>query len=257
MFLSAEVIDFHLFEPPSYVSAEEKAKFKANKQAILNDLERYLLQDKNSLNGDEIQKHLFPNEEVDVFLSHSHGDEDEVITLAILLERKGLKVFVDSCVWANAFDLLKVIDGKYCRNNDDSAYDYDKRNYSTSHVYMMLNTALHKMIDKCELFLFLGTPNSVSVNDGIKNKESLKSPWIFSELAFIQHVRRKSAFKLESITESLEQRQIIMDAQLEVHYEKPKLDFKINSRKLADFLRGPHSGTQQSLRLLYSHLNRN
>ncbi|NUF39463.1 toll/interleukin-1 receptor domain-containing protein, partial [Acinetobacter lactucae] len=172
-----------------YISARDIELYKSNKKEVLDDLKNYLLNDGNSLDGDEIQKHLFPEENIDIFLSHSHGDEDKVIKLAILLERKGLKVFVDSCVWGNAFDLLKVIDKKYCLNTNGSAYNYDKRNYSTSHVYMMLNTALHKMIDNCEVFLFLGTPNSVSVKDGIKNEESLKSPWIFSELAFIQHVR--------------------------------------------------------------------
>lgn len=125
---------------------------------------------------------------------------------------------------------------------------------------MMLNTALHKMIDRCEMFLFLGTPNSVSVKNGIKNQESLKSPWIFSELAFIQHVRRKSAFNhqlLESVTASLENRQIIMDSQLEVHYEKPKLDYKISSQTLEAILRGTYSGNAQILQTIYGRLVKN
>lgn len=257
MFLSAEVTDFERFNPPEYVSHSQIESYKSNKKEVLEDLKNYLLIDGNSLDGDEIQKHLFPEDDIDIFLSHSHGDADEVIKLAIILEKKGLKVFVDSCVWGNAFDLLKVIDQKYCRNHDDSAYDYDKRNYSTSHVYMMLNTALHKMIDRCEMFLFLGTPNSVSVKNGIKNQESLKSPWIFSELAFIQHVRRKSAFNhqlLESVTASLENRQIIMDSQLEVHYEKPKLDYKISSQTLETILRGTYSGNAQILQTIYGRL---
>lgn len=260
MFLSAEVTDFQNFNPTSYISSTEIEAYKSNKKNVLSDLKQYLLTDGNSLDGDEIQKHLFPEANIDIFLSHSHGDENEVVKLAILLERKGLNVFVDSCVWGNAFDLLKVIDTHYCRNSDNSAYDYDKRNYSTSHVYMMLNTALHRMIDKCEMFLFLGTPNSVSVKDGIKNQESLKSPWIFSELAFIQHVRRKSAFDhqlLESVTASLENRQIIMDSQLEVHYEKPKLDYKINSQTLESILRSSYTGNSEILKRLYSNLTKN
>jgi hypothetical protein len=260
MFLSAEVTDFERFNPTTYISNAEIESYKSNKKEVLNNLKRYLLIDGNSLDGDEIQKHLFPEANIDIFLSHSHGDENAVIKLAILLERKGLNVFVDSCVWANAFDLLKVIDKEYCRNHDDSAYDYDKRNYSTSHVHMMLNTALHRMIDKCEMFLFLGTPNSVSVKDGIKNQESLKSPWIFSELAFIQHVRRKSAFDhqlLESVTASLENKQIIMDSQLVVHYEKPKLDYKINCQMLESILRSTYSGNSEVFKILYSKLTKN
>lgn len=260
MFLSAEVTDFENFNPTEYISNSQIELYKSNKKEVLEDLKSYLLIDGNSLDGDEIQKHLFPEDDIDIFLSHSHGDADEVIKLAIILEKKGLKVFVDSCVWGNAFDLLKAIDKKYCRNHDDSAYDYDKRNYSTSHVYMMLNTALHKMIDKCEMFLFLGTPNSVTVKNGIKNQESLKSPWIFSELAFIQHVRRKSAFNrqlLDSVTASLESKQIIMDSKLEVHYEKPKLDYKINSQTLESILKSSYTGNSEILKRLYSKLTRN
>lgn len=260
MFLSAEVTDFERFNPTEYISKNQIELYKSNKKEVLEDLKNYLLIDGNSLDGDEIQKHLFPEDNIDIFLSHSHGDADEVIKLAIILEKKGLKVFVDSCVWGNAFDLLKVIDKKYCRNHDDSAYDYDKRNYSTSHVYMMLNTALHKMIDRCEMFLFLGTPNSVSVKNGIKNQESLKSPWIFSELAFIQHVRRKSVFNhqlRESVTASLENRHIIMDSQLEVHYEKPKLDYRINSQTLEAILRNTYSSNSEIFKTLYGRLTKN
>ncbi|HEM7796288.1 toll/interleukin-1 receptor domain-containing protein [Acinetobacter baumannii] len=259
MYISAEVVDFQNFNPTEYISARDIELYKSNKKEVLDDLKNYLLNDGNSLDGDEIQKHLFPEENIDIFLSHSHGDEDKVIKLAILLERKGLKVFVDSCVWGNAFDLLKVIDKKYCLNTDGSAYNYDKRNYSTSHVYMMLNTALHKMIDNCEVFLFLGTPNSVSVKDGIKNEESLKSPWIFSELAFIQHVRRKSSFEpkmLKYLIDTLDTTQITMDS-LHVHYQKPKLDYRINTKTLEAFLSKHYSSNIQVLRSLYSQLKKN
>jgi len=258
MYLSAEVTDFENFNPTDYISNREVEEYKANKKEVLDDLKDYLLVDGNSLDGNEIQNHLFPEADVDIFLSHSHGDENAVIKLAILLERKGLKVFIDSCVWGNAFELLEVIDKKYCRNSDDSAYDYYKRNYSTSHVYMMLNTALHKMIDKCEVFLFLGTPNSTSVKNGIENKKSLKSPWIFSELAFVQHVQRKSSFNIEilkSVTESLENGQIIMDS-LQVHYNQPELDYRITCQTLHAYLRGTYSGKIQSFSTLYSQLRK-
>ena len=259
MFLSAEVTDFDQFNPTINILSSEIASYKSNKKKVLDDLKNYLLTDGNSLDGDEIQRHLFPSTDIDIFLSHSHGDEDDVIKLAIILEKKGLKVFVDSCVWGNAFDLLKVIDKKYCRNDDDSAFDYNKRNYSTSHVYMLLNTALHKMIDNCEMFLFLGTPNSVSVKNGIENQKSLKSPWIFSELAFIQHVRRKSKFRHEikkSVTAGLESAQIIMDS-LQVHYDQPKLDYRINSKTLENILRSTTSGNSEMIKALYAQLTKN
>lgn len=254
MYRSIEVTDFHLFSPPANVTDSDVMLYKTRKKEALNDLKDYLLVDGNSLDGSEIQKNLFPEDDVDIFLSHSHSDADEAIKLAIALERKGLKVFIDSCVWDNAFDLLKVIDDQYCRNFDNSMYDYNKRNHSTSHAYMMLNTALHKMIDRCEIFLFLGTPNSISVKDGIKNQESLKSPWIFSELAFIQHVRRRSSIEFTSLTESLENREKMTMDSLEVHYDKPSLDYKIKSRTLENLLAGYYSGSKLVLQSLYSQL---
>jgi hypothetical protein len=70
---------------------------------------------------------------------------------------------------------------------------------------MILNTALHKMINNCEVFIFLGTPNSVSVKQGIESQELVRSPWILSELALVQHIRRKISYKqrLKSLTEDL------------------------------------------------------
>jgi hypothetical protein len=258
MFLSIEVTDFQLFNPPKYISDYEIEAYKSQKKEVLNDLKRYLLVDGNSLDGDKIQQNLFPDDEIDIFLSHSHGDADQVIKLAILLEKKGFKVFVDSCVWGNSLDLLKVIDRKYCRNDDNSAYNYDKRNYSTSHVHMMLNTALHKMIDRCELFLFLGTPNSVSVKNGIENQKSLKSPWIYSELSFLKHVRKKTKFNIsiESIDENLKINETIAKDQLNVEYKKPELDYKISTLSLQRWLLADNQEISMEYQYLYKKLEK-
>ena len=55
-------------------------------------------------------------------------------------------------------------------------YDYNKRNYSTSHVHMMLSTALTMMMDEAECVIFLNTPNALSTKDIVHKTES---PWIF------------------------------------------------------------------------------
>jgi hypothetical protein len=101
-----------------------------------------------------------------------------------------LKAFVDSNVWGFADDLLRKIDDKYCVNNgsERKSYSYEKRNYSTSHVHMMLSVALNKMIDKTECLFFLNTPESVSITDTVQN--TTFSPWIYSEL-FTSEVIRK------------------------------------------------------------------
>jgi hypothetical protein len=54
--------------------------------------------------------------------------------------------FIDTCVCGYSGELLKIIDKEYCYDDDTGFYDYNMRNLSTSHVYMMLSVALSKMI---------------------------------------------------------------------------------------------------------------
>lgn len=93
-----------------------------------------------------------------------------------------VKSFIDSCLWGYSNDLLREIDEKYCRHSNGTSFDYDKRNYSTSHVHMMLSIALSRMIDKCESVFFLNSENSISIAEEI-SKERTASPWIYNELS--------------------------------------------------------------------------
>lgn len=141
------------------------------------------------LDGSGIIEEWFPKIEADIFLSHSHRDEDLAIALsAFLKENYGLKVFIDSCFWGYSNDLLKAIDNEYCRNLDLNSYCYEKRNNSTSHVHMMLSTALQTMIDKTECLIFLNTDNSISSTSDIVNSKTL-SPWIFMEIETSRMIR--------------------------------------------------------------------
>lgn len=120
-----------------------------------------------------------------IFLSHSHDDEEMVKQLAGYLKHTyGIECFIDSCVWGYANDLLKEIDNRYCRYQETDGqffYEYDNRNRSTSHVHMLLNGALAKMINKTECLFFINTPNSVNAQD-VENPSKTASPWIYSEL---------------------------------------------------------------------------
>ena len=133
------------------------------------------------LDGSMIQSDWFPQVNADIFLSHSHRDEKQAITLAgLLFKIFKIKTFIDSCVWGYANDLIKMLDDKFCITNGSYA--------SASHVHMMLSTALLKMIDKTECLFFLNSPNSISGSD-IVNKT--QSPWIYSEIAMTQSIRTK------------------------------------------------------------------
>jgi hypothetical protein len=162
--------------------------FNENKKKVEKEFEIFISND-GSVNGTFLQKHWFPQIKADIFISHSHKDEEKAISLAGWLNSTfGLNAFIDSCVWGFANNLLKSIDEKYCKNPNGVTYDYEKRNYSTSHVHTMLSTALTTMIDNTECVLFLNTPNSLCTSDVINQTHS---PWIYLEIAMTQLIRKK------------------------------------------------------------------
>ena len=145
--------------------------------------------DDTVLDGKLIQEDWFPTVNTHVFISHSHKDIQLAKALAgWLLERFGINSFIDSCIWRHADNLLKILDKKYCWDAKKKSYDYKKRNLSTSHVHMMLMTALNKMIDKSECIFFLNTPNS-NIGKGIYS--STLSPWIYGEIEASRLIRKK------------------------------------------------------------------
>jgi hypothetical protein len=158
--------------------------------SIKQSLDNFLLKE-DRLDGSRLQQHWFPQVHADLFLSHSHADKDIAIGLAGWLNQKfGISLFVDSCVWGYADDLLKQIDDKYCVIPGSDTYCYQKRNGSTSHVHTMLIAALTKLIDQTECVCFLNTPNSISSENAV-NKT--KSPWLYSEIAISESLRRRPA----------------------------------------------------------------
>ncbi len=132
------------------------------------------------LDAEVIQNEWFPEIKANVFISHSHNDLPLAkVFSGWLLGRYGITSFIDSCIWGYANDLLKIVDKKYCWDEKTKYYSYEKRNYSTGHVHMILMTALSKMIDKSECVIFLNTPNS---NVGEEIKSRTLSPWIYGEI---------------------------------------------------------------------------
>jgi hypothetical protein len=144
---------------------------------------------------------LFPTLDADIFISHSHADLDQAIHIADLLEKRcKLKVFIDSCVWGSAYDLIKAIDNQYCRQPGKKNYNYDDRNRSTAHVNMILTTALQRMIDKTDTLLFINTEKSISLKHSVDGQHKTLSPWIHMELNFCTMVRRNPRMRLSERT---------------------------------------------------------
>lgn len=200
-----------------------KKIFDDNKKKVHCGLRKHIC-DEDTLDGTSISEEWFPSEiKSDIFISHSHKDEDLAISIVgWLSEVFGLDGFIDSMVWGYSNDLLRLIDNEYCSNGENS-YNYDNRNFSTSHVHMMLSTSISKMIDKSESVFFINTPNSISVSKNIKRVHSTLSPWIYFELEMVKRLRRKSnyGFGIEIINEqsimNFEKR--INEKSLDVEYE--------------------------------------
>ena len=159
---------------------------------IMKSLEGFI---KNGiLNGSNLGSHWFPEIASDVFISHSHRDKEYAISCASWLYKNfGLVSFIDSCVWGYADDLLKIIDDKYCYNSERKTYNYRKRNQSTSHVHMMLTTALSEMLKASECVLFINSPNSITSDDAVNKTQS---PWLFLELGIMRIIRREKPKRL-------------------------------------------------------------
>lgn len=182
--ISKSVFDNFTFSPFDKNKGEIiKKKYLEN---IKEDLKIKLLGE-TIIDGTGTQNEWFPSVRADIFLSHSHKDIDKANQLAGWIKNKfGLDVFIDSNIWGESNKLLKKLDDDICYQKSSKTYNYDKRNYTTSHVHMMLSNSLAEMIDKTECLMFLDTSNSVSVHNTIKYTES---PWIYNELFMSSIIR--------------------------------------------------------------------
>lgn len=155
---------------------------KKKKEEINRQLDGYRFpKNADDVDLSEVIKDWFPSDSCDIFLSHSHNDEKFAIALSrYLQEIFGLKCFIDSCTWGYVETLLEKIDDNYCKDGD--TYDYEKRNGTTAHVHIMLNSALMKMMKSSRSFVFIQTDNSLQTNrKGVNNWTY--SSWIYSELS--------------------------------------------------------------------------
>ena len=141
-----------------------------------------------------------------------------------------LNCFIDSLVWHNAFDLLRNVD-EYFSKKDENLYDYDKRNQTTSNIFIMLANALSYMIDKCPIVIFISSENSqVSYKDSMVLQDKTYSPWLFHEISMVHLLpRKKPPFP---IANESKQNKIAADLHLKIEYpigvsDLPTLTFEL------------------------------
>lgn len=162
-----------------------------------------------TIDGKKLEKNWFPQISSDIFISHSHTDENLALGLSGWLEyHLKINAFVDSNVWGYAGELLYSIDKRYCFNDKTNNYRYEDRNISTAHVHVMLCAALTKMMDETECLFFISTPSSITTKSALEDSET-NSPWIYLELTLADliqkplssHSSRKDLIKSERATE--------------------------------------------------------
>ncbi len=195
-------VDLDLFrevekEKEKYLESS-KEFYEKNKVEIRKGLENYLSPD-GRMNMKELEEDWFPNIKADIFLSHSHQDEENAKLLAFFLKEKfGLTTFIDSMVWKNVIDLLKKIDEKYNKIKGTTSYSYKGSTWAAANVYLILMIALVKMIDKCECAIFMDTPNSLEISNS-SEEEFTGSPWIYSEIEILNRIQQKKPTREKKI----------------------------------------------------------
>lgn len=162
--------------------------YKSQKKQVRDEIEKFILDD-GTIDGSDMQNSWFPKINTDIFISHSHNDREKAIAFAGWLNTVfDLNVFIDSTVWGNANELLRLIDDKYCLHSDGNSYSYEKRNFSTSHIHTMLSSALMTMIDQSECMFLLNTPKSINTSSVINKTHS---PWIYYEIGVSKFIRKR------------------------------------------------------------------
>jgi hypothetical protein len=173
------------------------------------------------IDGSKLSDEWFKTIKSDVFISYSHNDEEIAMVLSGYLEKEfGLNIFVDSFFWGSADALLKDIDDTYCKK-DCGEYDYQKSNFSTSHVHAMLSTAIIKVMDQSEIVIFLNTDNSIPKVDNTILESYTQSPWIYEEIIFASLLRKRHWSTHRSIP-----MYEFAERKLQVEYRVPLLGMK-------------------------------
>lgn len=146
------------------------------------------------LNGTKMEADWFPTiGKPDIFISYSHNDEDVALSFAGFLEQElHLNVFVDANIWGSADELLRKIDDEYAKSKTvPNNYNYEDRNFTTSHVHMMLSNAIMKVMDASECIFLLNTDESLPSIAETMGTACTFSPWIYTEIMFTQMLRHK------------------------------------------------------------------
>ena len=174
-----------------------------------SELRRLVKGERGIIDGERLQNFVFPTNNYDVFISHSHNDLEIAKRFATWLKEKyGYNVFLDSFVWNSADGLLREIDNLYCKQRN-GLYNYHKRNYSTAHIHTMLSMSIMEIIKRSKVGILIDSHHSINL-ERLRNSNQAKtlSPWIYQEIMFMRQfaTNRSSTrmFSSENLNEDLQ-----------------------------------------------------
>ena len=264
MYVGFELNDYERLRE---VDPSEIEDFKAQEKGAFEKLSDYMVgqfKGQDVIDAQKLADHLYPAKKAHVFLSHSHRDADQAIELAVALRDKGLDVFVDSCVWGYFDNLLDALNEVYAepkkKPEGGVIYNYRKATELTAGVHMMLMGALHAMIDRSELFVFLNTDNSLPITT-IAGVERTLSPWIYSELQFSATARSRIPLRycvgMESILNEVQRSDKTITSKSAVFAFKVFNDHlpKVGGGQLREWFVSSNQRKDQALHSIYEDSN--
>ena len=178
-------------------------------RGLQNELRCLVKGERGIIDGERLRNFVFPTDNYDVFISHSHDDLEIAKQFAAWLKEKyRYSVFLDSFVWGSADGLLQEIDNQYCKQRNGN-YNYHRRNYSTAHIHTMLSMSIMEIIKQSRIGIFIDSPHSIDLrNLSNSNRAKTLSPWIYQEIMFMrQFADKKSStrmFSCENLNESFQ-----------------------------------------------------
>lgn len=201
-----------------YVNKANSYKnFRDNIRCYLREKLNYNLILSSLSNGSRLQEFCFPSETIkskfDVFISHSHTDEDEkgnISKLAkFLYEKYGIRSFIDSEYWSYCNDIIKGINKEIGNRKNNILQngkklitsDADDFLYISSNIYAMLSMAILRMIDNIPCVIFVNSENSLNLNINSNGKIGVAtmSPWIYEEINYINSLKENCPDYYKSI----------------------------------------------------------
>ena len=178
-------------------------------RGLQNELRCLVKGERGIIDGERLRNFVFPTDNYDVFISHSHDDLEIAKQFAAWLKEKyRYSVFLDSFVWNSADRLLREIDNLYCKQRN-GLYNYYRRNYSTAHIHTMLSMSIMEIIKRSKVGILIDSHHSINL-ERLRNSNQAKtlSPWIFQEIMLMRQFANSESstrmFSSENLNESLQ-----------------------------------------------------